>query len=429
MYLPPPTLDEPRVNPNFDTPLFLPPSEAVTQLSWCPIPNPANLQYIAATSWANDLRLWSINPQNGESVLRYTIMQTKPQLSCVFASSTTLVMGGCNNVATRFRLDKIGSDVLVEHLAPVNGVLVGKSEFTIFTTSWDKMCKLHDTRAPPIVPVPTVNNNKAGNAIGSHYTRSNTSCVLKLADIPLCSDWKDHLFCVATADRKVLTYDLRNPRTTVDKTTSPLELQSRSVVLLPSQQGFVLSSVGGKILVAHYGSSSSIGPGSGIVTNSPFFHGNISAATVNGATSASGKPFKKRQSKAAAAAAAAAATSTVPAFGFGSPLFAPSDSKTNHFAASELQQQQQHISKPSNYIFKAHTIDNQFYAINKILWNPVYQCLTSLGSDGTYAHWDLTQAKLLNESQRMVSQHNVPIPITTGAYSPDGRILAYVRNA
>jgi WD40 repeat protein len=89
------------------------------------------------------------------------------------------------------------------------------------------------------------------------------------------------------------------------------------------------------------------------------------------------------------------------------------------------QVQQQAENQKRDYIFTGHRIDNQMYAINKLLWNDAFNCLTTLGSDGTFAFWDIAHSKRLGVGQRLLSATHTPIPLTTGAFSADGRILAY----
>jgi len=56
---------------------------------------------------------------------------------------------------------------------------------------------------------------------------------------------------VATAERHILVYDLRNPTQPFRQKHSPLKYQSRCVAIFPDQTGFALGSVEGRVGIEH----------------------------------------------------------------------------------------------------------------------------------------------------------------------------------
>jgi hypothetical protein len=56
---------------------------------------------------------------------------------------------------------------------------------------------------------------------------------IRLPDIPHASAVNNPLLVIATADRFLTTFDLRNVKTHVDRIISPFDLQTRSVIFLP----------------------------------------------------------------------------------------------------------------------------------------------------------------------------------------------------
>lgn len=63
-------------------------------------------------------------------------------------------------------------------------------------------------------------------------------------------DLSGQLLVVATAERKIQTFDLRNPGTQYGPTIdSPLKFQTRSIACFPDQTGYAIGSVEGRVAV------------------------------------------------------------------------------------------------------------------------------------------------------------------------------------
>lgn len=105
----------------------------------------------------------------------------------------------------------------VEYAEMVNGILTG---------SWDTTIKLWDMREK--------------RCVGT-YEQSNGK-VYSMSVI-------DEKIVVATSERKVLLWDLRKMEQYMMKRESSLKYQSRCIRLFPSKEGYVMSSIEGRVAV------------------------------------------------------------------------------------------------------------------------------------------------------------------------------------
>jgi len=72
-----------------------------------------------------------------------------------------------------------------------------------------------------------------------------------------------------------------------------------------------------------------------------------------------------------------------------------------------------------NFAFKCHREGNNIYAVNSIVFHPVYGTFATTGSDGTFNFWDK------DSKQRLKPFSKMPQPIPCGAFNMDGKIYAY----
>lgn len=108
----------------------------------------------------------------------------------------------------------------VELASKVNGILTG---------SWDKTMKLWDTRERECVGTYEQNNSKV-------YSMN---CI-------------DDKIVVATNDRKVLIWDLRNMKQCLMRRESSLKYQTRAIRIFPNKEGYVMSSIEGRVAVEFF---------------------------------------------------------------------------------------------------------------------------------------------------------------------------------
>jgi cell cycle arrest protein BUB3 len=108
----------------------------------------------------------------------------------------------------------------VEFAGKINGVVTG---------SWDRTIKLWDTREKECIGQYEQNKGKV-------YSMS----------------VNDEKIVVATSDRKVLVWDLRNMGQYVMRRESSLKYQTRSIKCFPNKEGYVMSSIEGRVAVEYF---------------------------------------------------------------------------------------------------------------------------------------------------------------------------------
>ncbi|XP_063729373.1 protein Rae1-like [Symsagittifera roscoffensis] len=77
-----------------------------------------------------------------------------------------------------------------------------------------------------------------------------------------------------------------------------------------------------------------------------------------------------------------------------------------------------------NFTFKCHrsnAVNNvqDIYAVNDIAFHPTHNTLVTVGSDGRFSFWDKDARTKIKTSEQF------PLPLTSCAFSHDGKILAY----
>lgn len=108
----------------------------------------------------------------------------------------------------------------VEYSSKVNGIVTG---------SWDKTVRIWDTRDK--------------NCVGT-YEQSNGK-VYSMSVV-------EEKLVVATSERKVLIWDLRNMGNYIMRRESSLKYQTRCLRCFPNKEGYVMSSIEGRVAVEYF---------------------------------------------------------------------------------------------------------------------------------------------------------------------------------
>jgi WD40 repeat protein len=319
-------------------------------------------------------------------VYRYIFPTTKPVLCCEFLDGKHIAFAGCDfGVRVQAIESPFAHQTVSQHFAPVSHLHV-MDHAVVLSLGWDKRLLMRDLRSK----------------------EAKQSVLIQYAHMPHAAAFQDSLITVGQADKKILTYDIRNTKTPVHDIKSPLELQMRSLALLPQQEGFAVGSIEGKIAIVR-------------------FHSSINDASYPSwlLPSSSASPSLDLPTSAAATT--------------------QGGSKKKKFT-----QQQQQQEPTGSFIFKAHWHHNQstgqmnVYGVNHLCVNSQFGTLASIGADGTYAFWDIYGSRKLLTSSRILyptgnaekqektepmpttmQQTENPFALTAAAFASHHNIFAY----
>ena len=216
-----------RVEPK-DTEVVSPPPDSVSCLKFSPTSN-----MLVAGSWDNQIRLWDVQT-NGQSVGKAAIQHDGPILCCGWSGDGARVFsGGADNVVKMWDLASNNSSVIARHDAPVKTVHWINDMNLLLTGSWDRSLRYWD-----------------GNSANAAHT-------IQVPERVYAADVSFPLLVVATAERHICIYDLRNPGKEYKRIVSPLKYQSRCLSLFPNREGFAVGSIEGRVAIHHVESHNS----------------------------------------------------------------------------------------------------------------------------------------------------------------------------
>merc|ERR1711997_1380313 len=153
---------------------------------------PNSSQFLLVSSWDKNVRLYDVTNNN----LRVKYSHQRPVLSCAFQDPIRCI----------------------EFSNDINAVITG---------SWDSTVKIWDART---------------NSCTGTYTQPDKVYTMSLAGEKLV---------VGTASRKVWVWDMRNMGFVQQKRESSLKYQTRCLSCFPNKQGYVLSSIEGRVAVEY----------------------------------------------------------------------------------------------------------------------------------------------------------------------------------
>ncbi|KAG7395812.1 mitotic spindle checkpoint protein Bub3 [Phytophthora boehmeriae] len=204
--------------PSVDVELQAPPTDGVSCLRF-------GTSQLLVSSWDASLRVYE------GARLRSRVDLEAPVLSCCYGKGDAEAFAGgldCVvkqlDVATR-QLTTIGS-----HAAAVRHVGYSKEFGLAVSGGWDGAVKVWDVR------------NGDNRQIHEAATAGKVFGM----------DVKSHVLAVATSDKQVAVYDLRNFAEPILKRESPLKYQMRCVSVFPDLSGFALGSVEGRVALEYF---------------------------------------------------------------------------------------------------------------------------------------------------------------------------------
>ncbi|XP_014671935.1 PREDICTED: mitotic checkpoint protein BUB3-like [Priapulus caudatus] len=191
---------------------------------------PTSSQFILVSSWDTSVRLYDI--QNNNQRLKYH--HSGAVLDCCFQDGVHAYSGGLDQNLKMFDFNSGTETIVGLHEAPIRCVEYCADVNVIVTGSWDMTVKLWDPRA--------------ARSAGSFSQPD------KVYTLATCGD----KLVVGTAGRRVLVWDLRNMGYVQQRRESSLKYQTRCIRTFPNKQGYVLSSIEGRVAVEYLDPSSEV---------------------------------------------------------------------------------------------------------------------------------------------------------------------------
>lgn len=180
-------------------------------------------QYLLASSWDNSVRMYDIDANR----LKHSYSHKQPVLDCCFTDIFHSFSGGLDRQLIMYDFNAQKETIIGQHQDAIRCVHYCPSSNLIITGSWDKLIKLWDTRSP--------------NCVGSYEQPD------KVYTLDTC----DEKLIVGTSNRKIRIWNLNNMGMPEARESS-LKYQTRSIKCFPNKQGFVLSSIEGRVAVEYF---------------------------------------------------------------------------------------------------------------------------------------------------------------------------------
>ncbi|CAI9730862.1 checkpoint BUB3-like [Octopus vulgaris] len=196
-----------------------PPTDGISAVKFGPNSN----QFLLVSSWDSSVRLYDVISNN----MRMMYNHSCAVLDCCFHDSVHVYSGGIDDTLKSYDFNANVETTVGKHDAPIRCVEYCSSVNVIVTGSWDHSVKLWDPRSPC---------SSGGLAQPD-----------KVYTLAVCGD----RLVVGTAGRRVLVWDLRNIGYVQQRRESSLKFQTRCIRCFPNKQGYVLSSIEGRVAVEY----------------------------------------------------------------------------------------------------------------------------------------------------------------------------------
>jgi len=187
-------------------------------------------QHLLSASWDSSVRLYDIS----NNTLRAKYTHSAPVLDCAFQDQDHAWSGGFDQQVKVYDFNSGRETIIGNHTAPIRSVENAPEVNAMVTGSWDASVKIWDARTP--------------TATGSYAQPD------KVYTMAVCG----HTLVVGTAGRRVLVWDLRNMNYVQQRRESSLKYQTRCIRTFPNKQGYVLSSIEGRVAVEYFEPSAEV---------------------------------------------------------------------------------------------------------------------------------------------------------------------------
>jgi len=203
-----------------------PPADGVTAVKF----SPTSSNFLIASSWDKSVRLYDVGNNN----MRIKYAHNGAVLDCCFSNAVTSYSGGLDAMLKSYDFNTASETILGMHEKPIKCVEYCAPLGIIITGSWDATIKLWDPRQ--------------SKSVGT-YSQHDRVYTMALSEDKVV---------VGTAGRKVLVWDLRNMDIVLQKRDSSLKFQTRCIKCFPNKEGYVLSSIEGRVAVEYFDPSAEI---------------------------------------------------------------------------------------------------------------------------------------------------------------------------
>jgi len=199
-----------------------PPEDAISTVRF----SPSSSQFLGVSSWDTFVRLY--DTQNSSVRHKYS-HNGRPVLDFVFRDGGTIFSGGLDGQILSYDLQGESVNTIGGHDDSVRCVEYSNERDLLISGSWDSFIKIWDPRRRPD-PI-------------SQHTQMDEIYTMSV---------KDEMLIVGTSARKILVWDLRNMEAPLQQRDSLLKYQTRSLRIFPNKQGYVLSSIEGRVAVEYF---------------------------------------------------------------------------------------------------------------------------------------------------------------------------------
>lgn len=182
---------------------------------------------LIAGSWDGTVRMYDV--ANKTMVNCYS--HSDPVLDVALQGRNIAWSGGLDSKVKMFDIATSSETVIGTHAGAVRTVEVAPENNAIVTGGWDSMVKLWDSRCP-----------------GEVGTIAQPDKIYTMALV-------NSTLVVGTAGRRVLIWDLRQRTYVQQRRESSLKYQTRCIRCFPNGQGYVLSSIEGRVAVEFFDTS------------------------------------------------------------------------------------------------------------------------------------------------------------------------------